>query len=262
MRFSSDYFTVNDPNPSPGIRPFGPALIGSVILIAATSALSFWASKQIGPDTRVPIHWNGKGEVDGYAGPMGLWYTVFVIIGLVVVLAVLPWIEPRRSNLLRSSRAYQAVWLATVAFMSMVHGGIVFTTLGYDVSMNRLIYLGMGLLFAVIGACMGNIQSNFMFGMRTPWTLSSELSWQKTHRLSARMFMTVGVVLLICGISGADSGIVLVIIIASFVAILILPATYSYLVWKKDPDRSPPTNLFRRPRSKPKTSASESEKEG
>ena len=253
---------MNDANPKPGLSRFGPALIGSLILIAACSALSFWASQKIGPDTRVPIHWNGKGEVDGYTGPVGLWYTVFVIIGLVVILAVLPWIEPRRSNLLRSSRAYQAVWLATVALMSMVHGGIVFTTLGYQVSMNRLMYLGVGLLFAVIGACMGKIQSNYMFGMRTPWTLSSELSWRKTHRLSSWLFALIAAMLIICGIAGADSGLVLVIIIVSVVAILIVPTIYSYVIWKKDPERSAPAYLFRKPEDGSKPAATESEKEG
>ena len=255
-------YTVSDPNPRPGIRPFRPAIIGSLIMIVATSALSYWASKQIAPDARIPIHWNGEGEVDGYAGPMALWHGVFVIIGLVAVLAVVPWIDPRRNNLLHSSCAYQTVWLTIVAFMSAVHAGIVFTALDYAVPMNRVVGVGVGLLFAIIGVCMANIRSNFVFGIRTQWTLSSEVSWRKTHRLGARLFVLMGAVLVICAFIGADSGIFFVVGIISIVALLITLTTYSYLVWKKDPERNPPFKLFRRSKTKSKSLAPESEKEG
>jgi uncharacterized membrane protein len=31
---------------------------------------------------------------------------------------------------------------------------------------------------------MGKIRPNWFVGVRTPWTLSSKLSWDKTHRLA------------------------------------------------------------------------------
>ncbi|WP_243123893.1 SdpI family protein [Thermaerobacter sp. FW80] len=32
---------------------------------------------------------------------------------------------------------------------------------------------------------MGQVRPNFFFGIRTPWTLSSEAVWRKTHRAGA-----------------------------------------------------------------------------
>ena len=54
----------------------------------------------------------------------------------------------------------------------------------------------IGVMLIVMGNFMGKIRSNFVFGMRTPWTLSSELSWNKTHRLTGKLFMLWGLVVL------------------------------------------------------------------
>ena len=50
----------------------------------------------------------------------------------------------------------------------------------------------MGVLFIVLGNFMGKIRPNWFVGVRTPWTLSSKLSWDKTHRLAGWLFMLMG----------------------------------------------------------------------
>ena len=50
------------------------------------------------------------------------------------------------------------------------------------------------LLFIVIGNFMSKIRPNWFVGVRTPWTLSSKLSWDKTHRLAGWLFMLMGAV--------------------------------------------------------------------
>ena len=44
---------------------------------------------------------------------------------------------------------------------------------------------------------MGQIRSNFMMGIRTPWTLSSDLAWEKTHRLGGWLFMVAGALMIV-----------------------------------------------------------------
>ena len=46
----------------------------------------------------------------------------------------------------------------------------------------------------IIGNYLGKVRSNFFFGIRTPWTLSSERSWNRTHRLGGRLFFGLGLV--------------------------------------------------------------------
>lgn len=59
---------------------------------------------------------------------------------------------------------------------------IVVTALGYEISVNRLLMFAIGVLLVVIGNWLPKIRSNFMFGVRTPWTLTSDRTWCRTHR--------------------------------------------------------------------------------
>ena len=52
----------------------------------------------------------------------------------------------------------------------------------------------VGLVLMVVGNYLGKVRSNFFFGIRTPWTLSSELSWNRTHRLAGRLLVALGLV--------------------------------------------------------------------
>ena len=61
-------------------------LATAVVLLLAMVALAGWAHFQLGADAKIPIHWNAKGEVDGYAGKGGLWFTPVSTAVLLVLL--------------------------------------------------------------------------------------------------------------------------------------------------------------------------------
>src|SRR2546422_10890198 len=54
--------------------------------------------------------------------------------------------------------------------------------LGRPVAMSRLMPVAMGLLFVVLGNSLSRVQPTWFVGIRTPWTLSSDTVWRKTHR--------------------------------------------------------------------------------
>ena len=72
-------------------------------------------------------------------------------------------------------------------------------------------------------------------GIRTPWTLSSELSWQKTHRLGGRLFILMGLFLMTSVF--IQSELWVWVVIGSIMVLTIGLMVYSYGVWKNDPDR-------------------------
>lgn len=97
---------------------------------------------------------------------------------------------------------------------------------------------GMGLLFAVLGNVLTTVRSNFLFGVRTPWTLSSELAWDRTHRLVGRMFVVGGLLMVLASLLG--STLLLVALILGFiVAVLVVAVAYSCRVWRENRDRRP-----------------------
>lgn len=74
-----------------------------------------------------------------------------------------------------------------------------------------------------------------MMGIRTPWTLTSELAWNKTHRLGGKLFMLTGGVTILAALFGSPEA-TFILMMAGVVGILLVAFPYSYLVWKDDPE--------------------------
>jgi uncharacterized membrane protein len=206
-------------------------------IIAVTSA----AAWSFAPD-RVPIHWNLQGEVDGYGSKaFGLLLTPLIAAGLYLLLLFIPRIDPGRSNLENSAKAYGAIRIALMVFLTALHIVCVSAALGAKVSMNLFMGLAMGALFIVLGNYMGKLRPNWFAGVRTPWTLSSQLSWTKTHRAAGPVFMAMGVGMLLLGF--VPRGWMLATVLSlDFLAIIGL-VVYSYLVWRRDPNRISPAGV-------------------
>lgn len=165
----------------------------SAIALAVMVATGAWGLAQVGLDATVPTHWNVQGEIDG-TGPA--WFAFLMIpaitAAIVGLMALIPRIEPRRENLRRSAPAYRTTSIAVVLLMTVVQVVVVVSGLGHDVPVGFIVGGGVGVLFLVLGNVMATVRSNFMFGIRTPWTLSSERSWDRTHRLVGRLFVVTG----------------------------------------------------------------------
>jgi uncharacterized membrane protein len=209
------------------------ATIGIVIQLA----LAGWGFAQVGLDATVPTHWGADGQIDGY-GPAWLSFLLapVVSIGITALFGFIPRFEPRRENLRRSAEAYRQLGIAVIALFTLVQVGVVLASTGRDVPMALLMGLGVGVLFMVIGNRMGTVRSNYMFGVRTPWTLTSELAWDKTHRLMGRLFFLSGLVLVLLSLVGRPE-IVFVAMLVLIGLILVVGFAYSYRVWKADPDK-------------------------
>ena len=218
-------------------RPFAVPLTVSFVVIAILAGASWWAWRQLPVDARIPDHWNAAGQVDQYRGRDSLFIIPGLTLGLTLLFLFLPRVEPRRAHLLLSSRAYRAVWLAIVLFSAGLQLFKIEAALGVPVSVEKWIGAGLGALFLVIGNFLGKVRSNFMFGVRTPWTLSSELSWNKTHRLAGWIFVALGLALLSCALLRWFEGHLHYVIVGGVITLIATVLPYSYFVWRSDPDK-------------------------
>lgn len=210
----------------------------TAIVLAAMLALAAWALTRVPLDVEVPIHWGPDGTPDGFASPLVAFLAIpLITLALAGLFELIPRVEPRRANLLRSANAYRTVATGVIVFMAALHAFAVFAGIGVGIPLGVVFGLGTGVMFALIGNVMGTVRSNFMFGVRTPWTLTSELSWYRTHRLVGRLFVVGGV---ICAIAGVAFGEIALSIAVTGVIVVILVAAfgYSYKVWRDDPDRA------------------------
>ncbi len=216
-----------------------PGLTISAVIVIFMFALSGWAWTQVPADAQIPVHWGVEGTPDRYGGKgEALLLIPLVTLGIAALFAVIPRIEPRRANLAKSGRAYTTVWITMAGFMAVMHVVMVLGALGREVDMNRVVFGIVGILFVAIGQVLAGIRSNFFFGIRTPWTLSSELSWSRTHRLGGRLFTLVGVATLLA--TPLDSGpLLLVIAVGGALAAALTAIVYSYVVWRDDESKQP-----------------------
>ena len=107
-----------------------------------------------------------------------------------------------RRNLERSAHAYRTTAIAVVLFLGVAQAVVVLASLGDTLPMVAIVGLGIGTLFIVMGNVLATARSTFLFGVRTPWTLSSERAWDRTNRLVGRLFVLAGLTLVALTLAG------------------------------------------------------------
>jgi uncharacterized membrane protein len=108
--------------------------------------------------------------------------------------------------------------------------------LGWPVEVVTVISVGVSLLLAIVGNYLGKVRSNFSFGIRTPWTLSSERSWHKTHRLGGKLLFGIGIGGAIAALAHANQ-LFLLLILGGTIGTTLFLILYSYIVWRNDPEQ-------------------------
>lgn len=183
------------------------------------------------PDT-IATHWNG-GKVDGYSSKLyGMISMVGIMIGLYIFLNVLPKIDPKRTNYEKFSKGFMVMNNGILVLLFVGNIDIITSGLGYNLFINRIPELLVGILFLVIGNYLPQCKPNFFVGMRNPWTLSNEEVWRKTHRFSGKVFVALGLLMIVSIVVPADwrSYIMLAMILIA----VVLTNGYSYILYKKE----------------------------
>jgi len=156
----------------------------TLLMLAAT----YWVRMRIPAGTRVPMHWNAAGQVDGYGDRNTLFLLPGITVLLAVILALVPRFDPRGRNILMSGKAYGMVWFSVTLFLGVIQGAMLLTAMGHPVSIMRVIIPATGLLFLVLGNYLGKVRSNFFFGVRTPADLMFAEQWHARVRTSGGAF--------------------------------------------------------------------------
>ncbi|MNS31884.1 Immunity protein SdpI [compost metagenome] len=146
---------------------------------------------------RVPVHWNYKGEIDG-------WGSKFTLIGMLFILPVLTYvimstitkIDPKKRMSLMGGKLYQLKFVL-VLFMSILALFIIYSTKSQSTSSPSFIFALIGVLFVVLGNYFKVIQPNYFIGIRTPWTLQHEGVWKKTHAFAGKLWFIGGLIIIL-----------------------------------------------------------------
>jgi uncharacterized membrane protein len=199
--------------------------------------LAFGASAAVYSDLpeRVPTHWNLSGEVDGWMSrEWGAFLMPLILVAQLGLFYVLPRIDPRGANYTKFKSTYDILIITLMIFMLGVHLLILAAAVGVGIPITRIVPAGVGILFIVLGNLMPRMRPNWFVGIKTPWTLSSDRVWDRTHRFSGRLFVVVGALIVLSALL-APALAKPVLGFAPWVLVIAVLA-YSYIIWRNDPE--------------------------
>ncbi|MFD0619844.1 SdpI family protein [Paenibacillus sp. GCM10027629] len=150
---------------------------------------------------------------------------------LPIVIKMTRNLDPRKANYSLFESTFQLSRWAVVLFIHFIFGFGIAYNLGYPVSMNMAVSLGLGILWIMIGNVMGRIRFTYFMGIRTPWTLASEEVWRRTHRFGGKCWFVGGLVMIIAAFF--PTAYFLVTFITVLLLSTIIPTIYSYMLYRK-----------------------------
>jgi len=202
----------------------------TLIVIAIIAGGLLW--NQL-PD-QMASHWNANDQVNGTMSKFwGVFLMPLITTGMLALFLVIPNIDPLKANIAQFRESFNLFIVLIIAFMLYIHGLTLAWSLGYqDFKMSAAMLPFMGVLFIAIGLMLRRAKRNFFIGIRTPWTLSSDSVWDKTHQLGSILFMVSGAFAIIGGIFGGMTAfwLMFVPLIGSTIFLVI----YSYMLYRNE----------------------------
>lgn len=208
-------------------------IIAGILLL--TFAVAFIAYPSM-PDP-MATHWGLSGKADGYLPRIwGLFLVPLISTGLAFLLLLIPRIDPLKENIERFRETYEYFIAILLLFLLYVSLLVIAWNLGVRFNIAQVLSPAFGVLLYACGVLVGKAKRNWFIGIRTPWTLSSDRVWDRTHAVGGRLFKIAGILALL---GALFPGIVWLLILGPVFLISICLVVYSYLEYRKDEGRAP-----------------------
>jgi len=206
----------------------------SKVIAIGIIALSFIVGIFLYPQMpdKMASHWNIDGQVDSYMSKFwGVFFMPIISVGLFFIFMLIPKIDPLKENIEKFRKYFDKFTILIMLYLFYIHFLSILWNLGVRFNMGKLIAPAMGILFYYIGILIQNSNRNWFVGIRTPWTLSSEKVWNKTHQVAGKLFKVAGIIAFL-GLFFPKNGIFFVIV--PVILITIYTFIYSYFEYRKE----------------------------
>lgn len=174
-------------------------------------------------------HWGIDGQVNGYMSKFwGLFFMPILSIGLYILFLFLPKIDPYKKNFSEFKEQYDNFMVVIFGFFFYIYLLTIIWNLGYQFQMVQFLSPAFSVLFYFTGSLMSHTKPNWFVGIRTPWTMSSPIVWQKTHAIGGKLFKLIALSSLF-GVVFPDLSFYLIFIPLVFTIIFVFG--YSYFLY-------------------------------
>jgi uncharacterized membrane protein len=183
---------------------------------------------------RVPSQFDAAGNVFGYIPKLvnaillpGISIALFLLFRFIAQIGPnLGYRNQRRAN----TQVVNLILVGILLFMLVIQLLLTAYALGAQVDVTLVICLTVSILIIFLGNYLGKLRRNFWVGIRTPWTLASDIVWERTHRLGGWLFVPVGFISLITSFFPPLRYIGLFV---PLIVVVIVLVVYSYIAYQR-----------------------------
>lgn len=209
--------------------------IVSTLIVAASYVVAILIYPYL-PDLSA-THWNARGDVNGY---MPKFWAAFILpmicTVILALLLIFPRIDPKKENIEKFRKYFDFFIVVIFLFFLYTQALMLWANLGGNFDMSRAIIPALAVIFYAVGVLIGKAKMNYSIGIRTPWTLSNEVVWSKTHRLGSAFFKAAGI---LCLLGIFLSNLAFYIIIGCVILSVLVLFVYSYIEYRKQINKAP-----------------------
>jgi uncharacterized membrane protein len=218
----------------------------SLFIIAIQLAAAAYFARAIWSLNRVPMHWNAAGQIDRWGAGREAALILFVLPAVsaftMAILRFASMTGPRREGLAATPRLLASVFIAVplllLGVVVMIGSGMVSRApWGPSLWQGRVILAAAGLLVAGLGNFLGKTRRNWWMGVRTPWSLESDLAWAKSNRLAGRLMVVTGLCTVLAA-AALDVRAAAFVLAGGSIVMATASVFTSWWVWRRDPDRT------------------------
>ena len=205
------------------------SVIFPIILIIVSFLIAIYFYPFL-PD-QVATHWGSNNQVNGYSSKaFGLFFMPVLSVFLFFLFISLPKIDPYKKNFDQFKKYFQNFINLIFVFFFYVYLITILWNLGFNFNMIQILSPAFAALFYYAGVLMSHAKQNWFVGIRTPWTMSNKLVWDKTHKIGGKLFKLTGLISLLSLIL-PDLSVFFILVPILFTTVFVF--IYSYIEYKK-----------------------------
>ncbi len=178
-------------------------------------------------------HWDIKGKVNGYMPKeIGIFIIPVMMLIIALVFTAIPRIDPLKENINKFIEYYYWFAIMCQMFLTAIFVFVLLWNLGIRVKINFFLGPAFALLVFFMGVLIEKTKRNFFIGIRTPWTLSSDEVWEKTHKFAGTLIKAFSPLCVLSIFFEQNS---FYFIMVAILLPLLIATVYSYKIWQKGP---------------------------
>ena len=186
---------------------------------------------QFMPD-QIPAHYNSAGVVDrmGSKYESLIWPATTALMGgffLLMTRFVKTASEKKVLHIVSIVIEFLFVALGVYFMIKSIHYDPTAAAPDINADVSRIASIAIGIVLIILGNFMPKISRNKLFGLRTTWTLKSDVVWQKSNRFCGICSVACGL-LMVLSAAVLPSSAVLIACVGLFAAWVVLSVLASY----------------------------------